>query len=248
MSCFLLNPNLPNSKVKTVITGKVPESVSDALSTNHIDVLHIDKSAVLSSPVGFHADLQCIHLGKDKILLSNEQTRLEKVLKSKGFSVVVTDSICTSYPLDCKLNVTILNNKIICNKNIIDKSIEAYISENNLEIVSVKQGYSRCAVCVVRSNAIITEDESIKNACEKANIDVLLIRKGFVRLDGYKYGFIGGASFKIDSDTVAFTGNICRHPDFENIKSFLYKHNAKYLCLNEEALTDVGGILPVIQE
>ena len=76
-------------------------------------------------------------------------------------------------------------------------------------------------------------------------MDVLLIRQGYIELPGVDYGFIGGSSFKVNKNTLAFTGNIKLHPDYNNIKSFAHNHNVELLSLTENTMIDIGSIIPI---
>ena len=74
---------------------------------------------------------------------------------------------------------------------------------------------------------------------------MLTVSKGAVKLAGYSYGFIGGASGKISSDTVAFCGDIDTHPDSDAIRAFLSKYGIKALSLDDNSLYDIGSIIPL---
>jgi hypothetical protein len=127
-----------------------------------------------------------------------------------------------------------------------DKIIEDYMQENGIEIVDVKQGYTRCSTAGIGKNSAITADSTIYNALTKNGIDVLKIDSGSVRLDGYDYGFIGGACTMIDDGTVAFFGDIKTHPNFRKIERFCIIHNVKIINLAEDKpLTDVGGAVKI---
>ena len=71
---------------------------------------------------------------------------------------------------------------------------------------------------------------------------VLLIKKGYVSLDGYDYGFIGGASVYIkDKKTLLFFGDITAHPDYSAIKDFCERKGVKIDYIKGIKLTDIGG-------
>ena len=73
-----------------------------------------------------------------------------------------------------------------------------------------------------------------------------MISQGNIELDGYDYGFIGGAGGRIDDNTVIFFGNIEKHPDYISIKEFCAKHSVTIKCLCKNMpLTDIGGIVKV---
>jgi hypothetical protein len=95
---------------------------------------------------------------------------------------------------------------------------------------------------VVGDNAIITADPSIAKAVKEKGIDVLSVSPLGVRLDGYDYGFIGGAS-GTDEENVYFCGNIDLHPDSERIKAFCRKHGKNAVSLSDEPLYDYGTLI-----
>ena len=72
----------------------------------------------------------------------------------------------------------------------------------------------------------------------------LLIEKGFVKLDGYDYGFIGGASMFLENhSTLIFTGDITKHPNYNILKDFCNSINIEIDWINEIQLTDIGGMI-----
>ena len=90
-------------------------------------------------------------------------------------------------------------------------------------------------------NAIITADEGIAKTAAAHGIDVLKIREGYVDIDGYGYGFIGGASGACD-DAVYFCGDILSHPDGQKIADFCEKHSKRCVSLSNDTLFDVGTL------
>ena len=121
-----------------------------------------------------------------------------------------------------------------------------YCEENNIKTVNINQGYARCSTLVLNEKALITSDLSIEKALKKDGVEVLLISSGNIILDGYDYGFIGGASGKIDENTVVFLGNVTNHPDYRRIENFCENHNIsiKIIC-KDMPLTDIGGIVKI---
>ena len=121
------------------------------------------------------------------------------------------------------------------------KEILQYCRENNIETVNVNQGYTRCSALVVNDKAVITADKSIEKGMKNNGVEVLLISAGNIVLEGFDYGFIGGASFS-DNNTIYFFGDITKHLDYYKIKEFTSKHNSiiEILC-KTQPLTDIGG-------
>lgn len=114
-------------------------------------------------------------------------------------------------------------------------------------MIPVKQGYSKCSICVVNESAVITDDESVFAAAGNFLNDVLFVSKGSIGLKGYNYGFIGGCSGKISDNKIAFNGRIESHTDSNQIIDFLQKHSVEPVELTNSKLLDIGGILPLMQ-
>ena len=111
-------------------------------------------------------------------------------------------------------------------------------------LINVKQGYAKCSCAAVSDHAIITADNGIIRSLEDNPIDVLSIGKGSIRLDGADTGFIGGASgYDKDRKTLYFCGNIKEHPDYNSIKRFCNEQDTQIVSLNDDHLTDIGGII-----
>lgn len=244
---FIKNPNLPNCKVKAVLLADSNIEIQHALNNCAVKTISITAHESMYQAVCKHPDMQVLHLGNNYVLCSNPNAYYCITLKKIGFNIIYTkNSIKELYPFDVLVNCVIIKNNIICNKNYIDPIIIDYAKKLDLNLIHTKQGYTKCSVCVVSQNAIITSDKSIYKSATNHGIDVLLIRPGHIILEGLDYGFIGGASGLIDKNILAFTGNIELHPDFKDIKLFLDKYSVKYVCLTDGKLKDVGSLIPII--
>ena len=95
---------------------------------------------------------------------------------------------------------------------------------------------------MVSDNALITADKSIYSISQNNGLDALLISEGHVDLNGYGYGFIGGASGAVDS-YVLFCGDLSNHPDGERIAEFCQKHGKAPVSLSDEPLYDYGTVM-----
>ncbi len=186
------------------------------IPTETVDSFHL--------PEQRHADMQFLKIDGRLFKLSD----CEKTVMRK-------------YPNNVLLNCLYHNHRLYGNVKAIDPVVIRYCKEQNIPVENVNQGYSRCSVLPVNDNAVITADRSLQKALVKNGAEVLLIQPGDIRLDGYPYGFIGGAGFT-DNNTVFFFGNVRKHPDYEKIKVFCNRYNSKIeiLCPSEP-LTDIGG-------
>ena len=76
---------------------------------------------------------------------------------------------------------------------------------------------------------------------------MLEIRPGYIELEGFYYGIIGGASFKLSADELAFTGRLDAHSDFGAIMDFLAGRGVGATFLTGETAFDVGSVLPLTE-
>ncbi|MGN0448573.1 MAG: DUF6873 family GME fold protein [Acutalibacteraceae bacterium] len=247
MTDFVKEPNLPQGKVKSVICGDIPIELREFLRKRDIDIIFCGENPDIDGSVAFHCDMAAIHLGGKKIVADKNRADLIKRLTDLKMNVIESHSeIKGDYPRDIILNFAIIGDCIIGNQKHIDENLKNEIT--HLKIIDVKQGYAKCSILPISEKAFITDDVSIYQKCSALDFDVILIKKGDIRLKGQNYGFIGGAAGKISQDEVLFFGDLSFHQNEKEILSFLKKHNCKAICINGMSLTDIGGIIPLTQE
>lgn len=243
---FIEKPNLPEGEVAEVAIAANAKKAIETLASLNVYSYEIKKNCLLPDPVNYHADLQMLHLGNNKILTSSEHLCAGEF--NKKFNVVRTEmELGNKYPKDVPLNCKIIGNNIFLNRKTISPEILEYAERQALNIINVNQGYAGCSICAINESAIITDDESIFAAAGNFLNDVLFVSKGSIRLEGYNYGFIGGCCGKISRNKLAVNGRIESHKDYKDIIDFTAKHNVEIVELADEPLTDIGGILPLTE-
>ncbi len=244
---FLKSPNIPNGKVTTVFATIDDNALKTLFDNLSVKVVNVIENTLLDTPVSRHADILANYVGKSIFLADKNQAELCKFIKNNGGKSIIIENIKSPYPDDCLLNFADIGDYIICNKSILTKEIVDLLP--NKQIVDVKQGYSKCSVCIVKHNTIITDDISIYNAVSHYdNVKSLLIEKGSVHIDKYGYGFIGGCCGLIGKDLLLFNGDLSKHTDFDKIKSFLYDNGVNYIDIKGKTLTDIGSIIPIMEK
>lgn len=146
-----------------------------------------------------------------------------------------------SYPENVKYNGVQIGNFFVHNTDYTSESLLNAAISAGLRLVKVKQGYTKCNIVVVDDNSIITSDVGIKKALEAKGIDILLISQGSVILEGFDYGFLGGASGKVGK-TILFNGDLSHHPDYYDINAFIEKKGVKIKYFPGYPLEDIGSI------
>ena len=245
---FIEESNLPQNKVCHCILGENAVNTINFLSNIGIKTLTTKKSYKLDNEIAFHADTQIIYCGKKYAIISPNQEHLINEMKELGCRVEVAEiEPFSPYPHDIPLNFTIINDTIIGKIDCADKKLLEFIERDNLKLINAKQGYSKCSICIVNENAIITEDNGIATLLKNSQIDVLKIKQDFISLSDNHFGFLGGASGKLSIDTIFFNGNIEEHPSYNDIKKFLDYHNVKPVYDKSYKLTDIGSIIPITE-
>ena len=123
-----------------------------------------------------------------------------------------------------------------------------------VKIIGVSQGYSRCTCLPVDNRSFITADAGLASALESQGAVVLKIKPGSILLPGFDYGFIGGCAGHIYIDhledpagppqrAIIFNGDLSRHPDFERIVDFIRSRNIHPVYFDNYPLEDIGSIL-----
>ncbi len=217
-----------------------------SLENYGITPISMQPADYLSEGVASHPDM-LLFIGFGRLFCHKRYYKsykglIDLIISISGLELTLSDEKTgEKYPLDVLFNACLLNNRLICNEKTVSRLILDEAKERGIEIINVPQGYTKCSVCPVGENAIITSDKAIADACRTHGIDVLLICEGNISLPPYSYGFIGGTSGYCDGK-VYFCGSLSAHPDGEKIKKFCTEHGAVVLELSNESLQDLGTI------
>ena len=221
--------------MKVYISDKISEEIFSNLTKYAEDIILLPDFDQLPVPVASHADMLMYKLNESLLVHKEYYDKNHDLFED--VKVTLTDEfISNAYPNDILLNALNLRGTVYCKADYVSR----YIRADAVNIVNLKQGYARCSVCNVCETAIITADRNIANSVK--DIDVLLIKEGGIKLDGYNYGFIGGASAKIDRK-ILFFGDISEHPGYKKITEFCGKYDTEVISLSDEMLYDYGSMV-----
>lgn len=224
--------------MKLAIGERYRNQLEEALHEQNAQVIWLPDNPDVDERLAGHADLS-VFSGDSVVIASN-----------RAYSTIVNFLTCEAvilesarkqgpiYPMDAALCACSTGKYIICNPKTVDPAI---LEHANATLIPTNQGYTNCVVCVVSNDAIITADNAIASRAEQAGMDVLKIQPGYIKLDGFEYGFIGGASFLLNQNKLAFTGMLSGHPDKDDILAFLKKHNVEPAFLTQTPIFDIGG-------
>lgn len=247
MERIIKKPHLPEGEVRCLIIGeKYRIILENALNRHNISIISAENNPFIDERISGHVDLSVVHMGDNRILTAEYLKDSEFIHKihELGFKAeFVSDTQKIDYPYDAMLNACILGDKVICNpKTVNDKVIVGR------DVIKCNQGYTKCSVAAVDEHSIITSDKMIAKNSALYGIESLLIDDSFVELTGFKKGFIGGASFKISKNKIAFTGTIECTEAKNKIESFLNERCIEAVYLTDSRIFDIGSAIPIIEE
>ena len=194
--------------------------------------------------VSTHPDMQIHFLNEDTAVCSPETYEYYCSILPSHINLICGKSrLGDTYPNNCAYNIARVGMFIICNTRYADNEILDFYKKNSYVVIDVKQGYAKCNICEISDKTFITEDKGIYNSViNKSGITPILIDAGDVRLRGFDYGFIGGASGRF-KDNVFFCGSPKYLRDFEKVTDALDKEGITYTELDDSQLVDCGGII-----
>ena len=203
------------------------------------DILWLPDNPDLDSRLAGHADLNVYYAGNNVFYAAKRMyPALVKKLTNAGYKLYPIPDLGKCYPKDAALCVCRIGGLVIFNPKTAAREL---ISGFHGKQLHVTQGYTRCSICDVTENSIMTSDDVIAEKAKTFGMDVLKLTAGCIELPGFDYGFIGGASIRLDNRRIAFTGHLREHPDSERIMEFLNRHGVEPVFLTDNRIFDIGG-------
>lgn len=231
-----------------LIGTHAPSGIKEKLSGLGFKIFEFEPDERLPLPIRSHADTLLSTI-ENKVFLSKEYAYscepLTSLLASRGYDVVKCEcEVGCKYPADISFNVAIVGKYAFGRFDFVADEIKHELVDRGYTRIDVKQGYAKCSTAIISDNAIITADSGISQKSADLGIDVLKVSaaEGVIELDGYGYGFIGGAC-AMHENILYSCGNIELHPDFEAIRDFCEAHGVTLCSLSDGKLCDLGGII-----
>lgn len=219
-----------------------------SLQGKGFNILKMPPATYLSAPVASHADM-LIFMGYGRLVChrryyAENKDIIDLIARASSLEVMLSDENTDGkYPHDVLFNCLTLKDQgvLLCNKKTVSRLILDLAAEHGATVLHTNQGYTKCSVCNVSEDAIITSDVSIHGICTQNGIHSLLVSPDGVALAGMSCGFIGGASGS-DGRYTYFCGDITSHPDGQNIKNFCNEYQKPAVSLANTPLYDLGTV------
>ena len=197
----------------------------------------------INPAVSAHPDMALFQLEKKVFICAPECfEEYKRRLTCCGATLICGEKqLGSTYPEDVAYNILKINNLALGKILAADPVILRCLKDKKTEFINVNQGYSKCSVCIF-SGCAITADEGIFSALESRGTDVLKIPYGEIKLTGYNYGFIGGASGEFFGE-VFFFGDLYTVSYGQKIREFIFSKGKTVHEIKNYPLTDVGTIM-----
>lgn len=229
-----------------IVSEEINEYFEKELTDCGLIVIKVRKNKKLYTAIESHPDIILCGLGKTIVVEADTYDYLSEELTNLGCHVIKTEAIKSGkYPDDIKLNLAYTVKFAIHNLKHTDetllKILNRDLEDSLVELIDIKQGYSKCSLLIVDERSVITSDIGIYSSL-KDKMNCLFIEKGHIKLSTLDYGFIGGASGRY-KDEIWFYGDVSKHPDYKVIKAFIEDRKLKLKYFKEFELEDVGSVL-----
>ena len=229
-----------------IVDGRITDGLFLSLGRYADKTIKLPPSPLLAAPVASHPDMLIWSFGRYIVTPSHYRQLAADIfaqLETAGFDIIeATERMSPEYPNDVPLNCATVGKYVIANTSAMSSSVKAIAENYGLIPLHTKQGYAKCSTAVVSDTALITADKSIYSIAQNNGLDALLIDEGHVDLNGYGYGFIGGASGTVDGN-VLFCGDLSLHPDGARMTEFCKSHGKNAVSLSSEPLYDYGTVM-----
>ena len=229
------------SCLNIIVGANIKKSIVTSLRKLGFTVYFTAENPNVLKGLSFHPDMQLSGCGGVYVCEKSLYDYYTKIFDLAGVKLICgqTELSC-NYPGDIAYNVKVVGKTVFHKFADTDPVLKGVLE--GMCFVDVSQGYSGCSICKVSDDAIITADKAIHKRAEESGLDSLLISCGHIELDGFDYGFIGGASFYADN-RIYFFGDVSKHPDFFKIDKFCKDHATEIVVLCDDQLTDYGGAI-----
>lgn len=247
---LLDTPFLPKKDVALVIIdARASKKGIDKLHSMGIDIVQTPCCNDVYNAISYHPDILLHPIdGENIVVAPNVYEKMRKSLCKTGLNVIKgRTALKRNYPENVAYNIARVSKFAIHNLKYTDQKVVELLEKKGVEFINVKQGYSKCSICIVNEKAIITSDRGIAKTVSKYGIEALIISAGYINLFELNYGFIGGISGLIGKNKLAFSGCLKHHPDYKDIRKFLEYHKVNPIFLEDEKPTDIGSIIPILE-
>ncbi|NLY45095.1 MAG: hypothetical protein GX053_03790 [Tissierella sp.] len=243
---MLPNPFIPIKDADTVtVAGNSDKEIIDSLKKLKLNIIPTIKCLEVDESISYHPDIVIHPINHNTLVIApNVFDYYKDALKNTNIKLIKGEKkLGVKYPDDIAYNIGRMKNIAIHNFDYTDEILKFYLNKEGLELINVKQGYTKCSMAIIDEVSCITADKPIYEILSKKGYSILFIEPGHIALERQKYGFIGGATGSYSKNMILFSGTLDLHPDKESIFEFIKGKNKTVHFLSKKNIVDIGTII-----
>lgn len=242
---------MADKPLNLIVDYRTSEKELQRLLSFGFNLIPTEKVTALYEAVDGHPDIQ-FFLIENKLIAHKELSKNQMELLSKlGVSIVLgNSSLSLPYPGNIPYNALfapdLLMHRLDATDPVILNEITKLKKSREIMLINVRQGYSRCSCAYVGNNSYITEDTVMADKLLTLGKQVFYQKHSNVYLEGFDFGFIGGAISLISihgEELVLISGSLDSYFYGKELMEFLKRRNIRYECIGEGKLMDRGTII-----
>ena len=219
---------------------KIPKKAKEKLA-HFGQLILLETEGITYNAISGHPDIFICKINDHLIIAPNLPENYKQTLRDLNVSFIEGEEpVGEKYPESAKYNVVVTEKFLMHNFRYTDSAITN--REEDLDLIHLNQGYSRCNLLPLKNDHFITSDEGVKRVLQNHNLDVLYVNPENIQLPGFKHGFIGGACGVVDN-SLFILGSLKNYKEGEKINDYLQSLNFKIIELFDGPLFDGGSIL-----
>lgn len=242
---------MADKPLNLILDYRTSEKELQRLLSFGFNLIPTDKVSSLYEAVDGHPDLQFFRIENKIIAQKDLREKQIELLSNLGTSITLGNSTLSlpypgNIPYNALLTPDLLMHRLDATDPVILSEIQELKKSKEISLVNVKQGYSRCSCAYVGNNSYVTEDIVMAEKLTSLKKQVFYQKHSNVYLEGFDFGFIGGALSLISiqgEELVLISGSLDSYFYGKELKAFLAQRNIRYECIGEGKLMDRGTII-----
>lgn len=242
---------MADKPLNLILDYRTSEKELNRLLSFGFNLIPTEKVSSLYEAVDGHPDMQFFRIEKKIIAHKDLKGNQMELLIKLGASIILgNSSLSLPYPKNIPYNALLAPDLMMHKLDSTDPVILSEILElkksKAITLVNVMQGYSRCSCAYVGNNSYITEDIVMAEKLHLLGKEVFYRKHSNVYLEGFDFGFIGGAISLISfqgEELVFISGSLDSYFYGKELKEFLEQRSVRYECIGEGKLMDRGTVI-----
>tara|TARA_Y100001954_G_scaffold232473_1_gene283809 strand:+ start:345 stop:1031 length:687 start_codon:yes stop_codon:yes gene_type:complete len=223
-----------------IVDKKIPEEAKARLK-HYGELLELETNGITYNAISGHPDIFITKALDKWIIAPNTPNYVKDILREREIDFVEgEEAVDEKYPQSSKYNVVCTSTHLIHNFRNTDSIITRKCED--LDLIHVDQGYTRCNLIPLTNDAFISSDKGISKVLDRYGIENIYVNPKGIELPGFTHGFFGGCCGIFDQKLFVI-GKIDHLENAKEFREFITSKNIEIIELYNGNLFDGGSIL-----